>query len=248
MVGPGRGRTLTEIVATTSLSGLLPVGIGWNGLCIYVFAGELRKAMPYRSIYIGLPRVRLPGPAGAGRTLSNQGGWTLAEIMVVTGLILALAGIAVPQYSQLSGQMRAQSAAAQVLGDVGWARLRSLATANPHYINFTGEPVSGYTIQRVATVGAVPDPDNDAVLRSIDLANKMPGVVVALNSTGVDPYGGDATVPISGPFVFNSQGLPVSSPNWTFYVDSGDGSAAFAVSFTAAGNGRIWRLRDGVWR
>ena len=198
--------------------------------------------MSYRSTYIGCSGARLFRP------LANQAGWTLGEIMVVTGMILALAGIAVPQYSQLAGQMRAQSAAAQVLGDVSWARMRSIATANSHYINFTGDPVSGYAVHRLAAPNAAPNPGTDPVLRSVDLDNKMPGVVVALNGSGFDPYGGDATVPMNGPFIFNSQGLPSSNPNWTFYIDSGDGGASFAVSVTAAGNGRIWRWRDGGWK
>ena len=43
--------------------------------------------------------------------LRGEGGWSLMEIMVVTGMIFILAGIAVPQYSQIARQMHVSAAA-----------------------------------------------------------------------------------------------------------------------------------------
>lgn len=165
--------------------------------------------------------------------------------MVVTGLIVALAGIAVPQYSQIALQMRTQAAAAQVMGDVNWTRNMSLRTGVPHYINVTGDPAMVYDVHRSANPPAIA-PATDPVLRSIDLAARMPDVDFDLNGVTLDPYGGTVSTATPGQMVFNTRGLP-TAPG-AFFVASEDGATAYAISVTGAGRTRLWRRANGDWK
>lgn len=192
-----------------------------------------------------LSRLGGSGCAGLAHRLRDQAGWTLAELMVVTGMIVALAGIAVPQYAALAGQMRTQAAAAQVMRDVNWARTMSLRTGVPHYVNVTGDPAMIYDVHRSANPPAIA-PATDPVLRGIDLTDKMPNVDFDLNGVTVDPYGGAAATATPGQMVFNTRGLPTAPA--AFYVASDDGSTQYAISVTGAGRTRLWRRGDGEWQ
>ncbi|MDG2303697.1 MAG: hypothetical protein P8R42_03410 [Candidatus Binatia bacterium] len=193
----------------------------------------------------GAPRPNRGRCAGLGRRLRDQAGWTLAELMVVTGLIVTLAGIAVPQFSLMAVQMRTQAAAAQVMSDLNWARTMSLRTGVAHYINVTGDPPMIYDVHRVASPGAVV-PATDPVIRAIDLTARMPDVDFSLNGVTLDPYGGTVTGPSPGQIIFTGRGLP-TAPG-AFFVASDDGKTAFAISITGAGRTRMWRRGDGAWK
>jgi len=164
--------------------------------------------------------------------------------MVVTGIILALAGIAIPQYSLLAVQMRTQAASAQVMSDVNWARTMTLRTGVPHYINVTGDPAIMYDVQRSLNPPVIA-PATDPVLRSIDLTTRMSDVDFDLNGVSVGPYGGTVTTATPGQLVFNTRGLPTAPA--TFFVTSENGETAFAISVTGAGRTRLWRRRNGDW-
>lgn len=165
--------------------------------------------------------------------------------MVVTGMIVALAGIAVPQFSGISRQMRTQAAAAQIMNDVNWARNMSLRTGVPHYLNVTGDPAIKYDVLRSA------DPPNtvpgdDTKVREIDLSTRMPDVNFDLNGVTLDPYGGTVTTATPGRLVFNSRGLPTAAA--AFFVTADGGETAYAISITGAGRARLWRRGDGAWK
>ena len=175
----------------------------------------------------------------------GEAGWTLAEIMVVTGMIMTLAGIAVPQFSRISTQMRTQAAAARVLNDLTWTRAMSLRTASVHYINVTVGSAIRYDVHRAVDAGAL-TPGSDPILRSIDLTAGMPDVDFTLNGATTGPYGGVVGGATPGLFAFDSRGLPQGSG--TFYVGSEDGSNSYAISITGTGRARLWRQHEGVWQ
>ncbi len=194
-------------------------------------------------------RTCIPARPRAGERprggLRGEGGWTLAELMVVTGIILALAGIAVPQYSQITGQMRTQAAAAQVLADINWTRNMSLRTGVPHYLNVTGAPAMTYDVQRSANPPVIA-PDSDPVLRAVDLTARMPDVDFDLNGATLDPYGASVNGATPGQMIFTTRGLP-AAPG-AFFIASDDGGTSFAISVTGAGRTRLWRRLDGEWK
>lgn len=183
---------------------------------------------------------------GARGRLADEGGWTLAELMVVTGIVVALAGIAVPQYSVLATQMRTQAASAQVLSDINYARMMSLRTGVPHYVVVTGDPDITYEVRRSANPPVIAGGEPDPVLRSIDLTDGMPGVNFDLSGASLDPYGGTVTTATPGQLVFGSRGLPTAPA--AFFVANDDGTTAFAVSITGAGRTRLWRRANGGWK
>lgn len=177
----------------------------------------------------------------------NEAGWTLMEVMVVTGMILILAGIAAPQYSQLTGQMRSSGAATQLLGNLQWARSMSLRTGVPHYLATNGAGAVVYQVRRSAAPPLL-NPASDPILRQIDLSTSMPGIVFQANGAQNDPWG----LPLSGPvpaqpLAFDGRGLP--SGAGTFVVSTADGNFGYAVALTGAGRTRIFRQNDaGGWQ
>lgn len=192
-----------------------------------------------------LARDRGAWCAGLAHRLRDQSGWTLAELMIVTGIIVTFAGIAIPQYSALAGQMRTQAAAAQVLRDVNWARAMTQRTGVPHYLNVTGDPAMIYDVRRSASPPAIA-PTTDPLLRRIDLTDKMPNVDFDLNGATLAPYGGSVTNATPGQLVFDTRGLPLTPA--AFFVASADGKTQYAISVTGAGRTRLWRRADGEWK
>lgn len=186
--------------------------------------------------------------AKSGKTvarLRGEGGWTLIEAMVVTGMIVILGSIAVPQYSLLTRQMHANAAATQLLGNVQYARVQSLRTGVPHYLSTVANGVA-YEVRRSA-VPPVIDPDNDPVVRAVDLSASMPFMEFDANGAALGPYGEVVGDGVPGePLAFDARGLPTSTAS--YYLRSSEGSVAFAISITGAGRARLWRQTVGGWQ
>jgi len=193
--------------------------------------------------------VALKNQMKHGRTLKriqDQSGWTLMEAMVVTGMIVILAGIAVPQYSQIARQMRASAAASQLLGNLAYARAQSIRTGVRHYVSTSSEENIVYRVQR-ESIPNIPAPATDPVLRSIDLTGTMPGIEFDPNGAVAGPYGTAVTAGTpEEPLVFTSRGMPISTGS--YYVRTVEGSVAYAVSVTGAGRTRLWRQTNAGWQ
>lgn len=185
------------------------------------------------------------GGGKAVARLRGEGGWTLIEAMVVTGMIVILASIAVPQYSLLTRQMNASAAATQLLGNVQYARVQSLRTGVPHYLSTGGGGVA-YQVRRSAAPPAL-DPENDPVLRAVDLSASMPFIEFHANGAAQGPYGEVVGGGVPGePLAFDARGLPTATA--AYYVRSAEGSVAYAISITGAGRARVWRQAEGGWQ
>lgn len=178
--------------------------------------------------------------------LRGEGGWSLMEIMVVTGMIFILAGIAVPQYSQIARQMHVSAAASELLGNLAYARAQSIRTGVRHYVSTSPEAGVSYRVQRVGLDNLVA-PEENPVLRAIDLSESMPSVQFNLNGADTGPYGDAVTqaAPVT-PIVFTSRGIPVATG--AYYVRTEEGSVAYAISVTGAGRARLWRQTEGGWQ
>ena len=178
--------------------------------------------------------------------LSGQGGWSLMEVLVATSMILILAGIAVPQYSQIARQMRASAAASELLGNLAFARAQSIRTGVRHYVSTSGDTGVSYRVQRVGASNAI-IPEEDPVVRSIDHSASMPGVEFDLNGAVTGPYGNMVADPApSTPIVFTARGMPLETG--AYYVRTVEGTVAYAVSVTGAGRARLWRQTEGGWQ
>ena len=181
-----------------------------------------------------------------GGRLRGEGGWSLMEVMVATSMILILAGIAVPQYSQIARQMRASAAASELLGNLAYARAQSIRTGVRHYVSTSEEEGVFYRVQRVGASNMIV-PDEDPVLRQIDHRTSMSGVEFDLNGAETGPYGNVVAVAApEDPIVFSSRGMPMETG--AYYVRTTEGSVAYAISVTGAGRARLWRQTDGGWQ
>ena len=107
-----------------------------------------------------------------GGRLRGEGGWSLMEVMVATSMILILAGIAVPQYSQIARQMRASAAASELLGNLAYARAQSIRTGVRHYVSTSEEEGVFYRVQRVGASNMIV-PEEDPVLRRCRVLNSI---------------------------------------------------------------------------
>lgn len=178
-------------------------------------------------------------PSRLGRARTGQGGWTLMEMMVVTGLITILAAMAAPRYAAIALQMRTSAAASRILADLAFARAMAVRTGVHHYLNVSGGAGISYTVRRAANPPNI-DPSTDPVVRTVDLSDKLPGVNFDLNGAGTDPYGNSVQAPTPGaPLVFDPRGLPTAAG--TFFLASDDGHTSFAISVNGSGRTRLWR-------
>jgi Tfp pilus assembly protein FimT len=178
--------------------------------------------------------------------LRKQNGWTLIEAMVVTSVIMILAGIAAPQYSLISRQMHTSAAATQLLGNLQFARIQSLRTGVPHYVSTGMGAGVAYQVQRSAAPPLVVSA-SDPVVRNIDLSVSMPNVEFSPNGAAAGPYGEEVAGGVPGqPLVFDARGLPTTTA--AYYVRSSEGTFAYAISITGAGRSRIWRQTTGGWQ
>ncbi len=178
--------------------------------------------------------------------LCGERGWTLIEAMVVTSMMMILAGIAVPQYSVISRQMHTSAAATQLLGNLQFARIQSLRTGVPHYVSTGSGGGVAYQVQRSALPPLVV-PASDPVVRNIDLTGSMPHVEFSPNGAAAGPYGEEVGGGVPGqPLVFDARGLPTMTAS--YYVRSSEGTFAYAISVTGAGRTRVWRQTAGGWQ
>jgi Tfp pilus assembly protein FimT len=165
------------------------------------------------------------------------------EVLVVTGMITVIAGIAVPQYQAMAVQMRASAAASRILSDLSYARSMAQRTGVVHYVSVTGDVLQ---VQRVEPPATVPQAGDD-VLRTFDLSAQMPGVSFDLNGAGQDPYGNPVTTATpTAATTFNARGLPGAGASYFIAADAG--TAAYAISVNGSGRVRMWRRQDGGWQ
>jgi Tfp pilus assembly protein FimT len=179
------------------------------------------------------------------RSLGDQGGWTLMELMVACSMFAILAGIAVPQYRSVALQMRTTAAANFILSDLTYAREMAQRTGIPHYVDVTAGALN-YSVKRTAAPPAVV-PASDPAIRNQALSQRLSGVAFSLNGATADPYGAAATAATPpGRIIFNARGLP-NAPG-AYFVASTDGKYSHVVAVTGAGRIRLWTRVGSTWR
>jgi prepilin-type N-terminal cleavage/methylation domain-containing protein len=70
------------------------------------------------------------------RVLSDIKGFTLAEMMVVTGVFAVLVAVAVPNYLAFQPSMRLNGASREVLSKLMWARSKAVEENVTYNVNF----------------------------------------------------------------------------------------------------------------
>jgi Tfp pilus assembly protein FimT len=151
------------------------------------------------------------------RTVSDNSGFTVADIMaalVVFGIVTA---VAVPSYVSLQPGFRLNGAARQVLAKLMWARSKAVEQNSPYGVTYP-TPVSFQIFNDTNDNGSL---DAGELVQDVGISNDYPGV--AVSQSGADP-------------IFNSRGTANSG---TTEITISNTSGTRTVTVTATGNVRI---------
>lgn len=150
-------------------------------------------------------------------SVSDNQGFTVAEIMgalVVFGIVTA---VAVPSYVSLQPGLRLNGAARQVLAKLMWARSKAVEQNSTYAAIY---PTS-VTFQIFNDTNGNGSPDGGEWSQNFDISSDYPGVT--LSQSGADP-------------IFNSRGTANSG---TTEITISNSSGSRTVTVTATGNVRI---------
>ena len=113
------------------------------------------------------------------RRRDNQSGFTLTELVVVMALVMAVAAITVPRFSDLVASQRARNAARLVERELQKGRLKAVTASRAMRVRLNC-PVAGQL--RLVELTGVPATDN-ALNRCDEVAFPSPGPNDTLRST-----------------------------------------------------------------
>ena len=151
------------------------------------------------------------------RILSNNKGFTIAEMMAVAGVISVVMAIAVPNYLSFQPGMRLNGAAREVLGKLMWARAEAVENNNTSIVTF----LTDHTFQVFNDANGNGSVDANETI-TIDLQTDYPDVVFTVSGSSSTP-------------TFNGRGT--ASSDTTVTITNSSGSKTVTVSPT--GNVKI---------
>jgi type IV fimbrial biogenesis protein FimT len=120
-------------------------------------------------------------------------GFTLIELLIVTALIVVIAALAIPGFTQMIQNSRIRAAADSVFSGMQVARAEAVKRNVPVQLDFRGTDSAWSVCTSPAAPGACPVPDNATTIQSRSFGDG--------SSTDVDIVTSNA-----GPFVFSGLG------------------------------------------
>lgn len=94
---------------------------------------------------------------GAMTRLNTETGFTLVEMMMTVAVFAVLAGAAIPQFADMTGEMRLRQNLREVERELQAARLRAVTANRPIRVRFNCPSAGQYRI--VELIGSPGDPD-----------------------------------------------------------------------------------------
>jgi len=92
----------------------------------------------------------------------TQAGFTLVEMMMTLGVFAILAGAAVPQFADMSGNMRLRQGMREVERELQAARLKAVSSNRAIRVRFNCPSVGSYRMVELIGTPSIPDDDDDA--------------------------------------------------------------------------------------
>jgi prepilin-type N-terminal cleavage/methylation domain-containing protein len=191
------------------------------------------------------------------RTASN--GYSLVELLVVVAIILLVAGLAVPNLTQLVANYKLDAAGRSISSLMQVARIRAVKSNQAYYVSFDTTQTPNLAFVD-STPGAAAftqgDPAMPLALNFTFQTNNMP------NHEQLDAYLGGAAVAfkLGTPVGFNARGLPcvpssapgapctqldpaaAGPPGFEWFVNGPSPTAWEAITVSPAGRIKSWRL------
>ena len=184
-------------------------------------------------------------------TLNASRGYSLIEIMLVTGLGAVVSAIAVPTTSHALSSFRLTGDARGVSAAVAVAKMRAASTFSRArlYVDLSTNRHHLETYQKTGTPGWVAEGGETLLSQgvspgygalSVPPANTQGAIAQAascLNNAG-------STIANTACVVFNSRGIPIDAAGAPTVADAvylTDGKAVFAITVTATGMSQLWK-------
>jgi type IV fimbrial biogenesis protein FimT len=115
--------------------------------------------------------------------LADCRGFSLGEMLVVTGIISILTAIAVPNFVSMQPSLRLNGASREVFGKLMWARAQAVEENITYSVAFT----SNHTMQIIRDANANGSADTGESTESIDIQLDYPDCTFSVTSGDTTP-------------------------------------------------------------
>lgn len=174
------------------------------------------------------------------KNLPGNAGLTLIEVLTVISLMGIVTAIAATNFGAMRPSFRTRAAALAVAGDINQARMSAVKEGRVYdYLPVTG----GYQIRRDNGAGG------RTVVKTVVVSTQYDNVTFGHGVTPNDPYG--VAIGASAPaatITFQSDGTVVNPASVYLQSPSSEGLVQQAVTLSAAGRVRVWKLSGGTWK
>ena len=190
-------------------------------------------------------RQNCPGP---GTMMSKDRGFSMAELMVVAGVMLILTGIILPQIQSFVHLYALSGAAREIAGQISLTRMR--AGAEITQAQFVVNPIAeSYQIQ-TCTAKNTTTGDCSAWTSENGTQYLPPGIFFGYGSIST-PADSQTTIGQTTSIIFNSRGIAITpgnnpTTNDALYLTNRWGQFC-AVTVSAGGKTTVWKYTGSRW-
>lgn len=180
----------------------------------------------------------------------SSAGFSLLELMIVVGIIMVVAAMAMPKLMTTIADTRMRGAVNSASGIIQQARMLSIKDNQIRKVKYSNVSGGGFMYVDVNDDGKIQNTEPQVQMGSTILAYSTPTGIPALASTDLS-----YSPVVVSTILFNARGLPCSSATTCgsgmviYFTDSRNvGSPGWgAVSVSPAGRVKTWMWGGGKW-